>query len=211
MYIYIFQETILPSKHVTNSVNETHIKGVYHKNKIKRYLKDFPDHLEYFQKQIIQLSGFASLQHLLSLVYNGCIFSLVVSYCLHHLQTFCSCFLPSTSLVDPLCLLLAICNNILHYVDFNLQIYPFLLPFTGNYRHVATRYFLFQRRNQYIHFYYTCREKQITITQNITKMLCKLQMYYLSSLSSIFQVEKNTHKTLCYYLNHFHCNNQNIA
>ncbi len=30
-----FQETIVPSKHVTNSVSETHTKGVYHKNKIK--------------------------------------------------------------------------------------------------------------------------------------------------------------------------------
>ncbi len=28
-------------------------------------------------------------------------------------------------------------------------------------------------------------------------------MYYLSSLSNIFQVEKNTTKTLFYYLNHF--------
>ncbi len=34
-----FQETILPSKHVTNSVNEIHTKGVYHKNKIKGGLK----------------------------------------------------------------------------------------------------------------------------------------------------------------------------
>jgi hypothetical protein len=35
------------------------------------------------------------------------------------------------------------------------------------------------------------------------KTLYKLQMYYLFSLSNIFQVEENTNKTLFYYLNHF--------
>jgi hypothetical protein len=34
---FFFQETILPSKHVTNSVSETHTKGVYDKNKIKGF------------------------------------------------------------------------------------------------------------------------------------------------------------------------------
>jgi hypothetical protein len=35
------------------------------------------------------------------------------------------------------------------------------------------------------------------------KTLYKLQMYYLSSLFNIFQVEENTNKTLFYYLNYF--------